>query len=87
MGSTMWWLQFAEGSAAVVAATSLAQARLIAVINGLGRASTLVEAYAVDADFLQLIPDDRIGKSLSKVEVDQVLERLKLAAPPRVRPS
>ena len=83
----MWWLQFAEGSAAIVAATSLAQARLIAVIHGFGRASTLVEAYEVDADFLQFIPEDRIGKRLSKVEVDQVMERLKLAAPPRVRPS
>jgi hypothetical protein len=83
----MWWLQFAEGSTAIVAATSLAQARLIAAIHGFGRASTLVEAYAVDAEFLQFIPEDRIGKRLSKAEVDQVLERLKLAAPSRVRPS
>jgi hypothetical protein len=83
----MWWLQFAEGSAAIVAEPSLAQARLIAVIQGFGRASTLVEAYAVDADFLQLIPEDRVGKKLEKGEVEQVLERLKLAAPPRVRPS
>jgi hypothetical protein len=58
----MWWLQFEEGNAAIVPASSLAQARLIAVIDGLGRASKLVEAYAVDADFLQLIPEDRIGR-------------------------
>jgi hypothetical protein len=75
----MWWLQFEEGNAAIVAAGSLAQARLIAVIDGLGRASTLVEAYAVDADFLQVIPEDRIGKKLSKIEVDEVLGRLRLA--------
>jgi hypothetical protein len=74
----MWWLQFEEGSAAVVAATSLAEARLTAVIAGLGRASTLVEGFAIDADFLQLIPDDRIGKRLSKYEVEEVLERLRL---------
>jgi hypothetical protein len=74
----MWWLQFEEGNAAIVAASSLAQARLIAVIDGLGRASALVEGYAVDADFLQLIPEDRIGKRLSKAEADEVLERLKV---------
>jgi hypothetical protein len=52
----MWWLQFEEGNAAIVVAASLAQARLIAVIEGLGRASALVEGYQVDADFLQVIP-------------------------------
>jgi hypothetical protein len=83
----MWWLQFAEGTAAIVPATSLAQARLIAVMDGLGRASALVEGYQVDADFLQLIPEDRIGKRLSKIEVDEVIERLKRAAPPPARPS
>ena len=74
----MWWLQFAEGSAAIVAATSLAEARLIAVIDGLGRASTLVEGYQIDAEFLQLIPDNRIGKRLSKDEVEEVLERRRI---------
>jgi hypothetical protein len=75
----MWWLQFAEGGAAIVAATSATQARLIAVIHGFGRASTLVEAYAIDADFLQFIPDNLIGKKLSTIEVDEVMRRLKLA--------
>jgi hypothetical protein len=78
----MWWLQFEEGCAAVVPAESLAQARMIAIIDGLGRASALVQGYAVDADFLQLIPEDRIGKRLSKAEADEVLERLKLVTRP-----
>jgi hypothetical protein len=81
----MWWLHFDEGTAAIVAATSLAHARLIAVMEGLGRAASLVEAYEIDADFLQLIPHERIGKRLSKVEVDEVLERLKLATRKRAR--
>jgi hypothetical protein len=76
----MWWLQFEDGTAAIVGASSLVQARLLAVIEGLGRAAALVEGYEVDAEFLQLIPDNRIGKKLSKIEVDEVLERLKLAA-------
>jgi hypothetical protein len=71
----MWWLQFEEGGAAVVAATSLVQARLIAVIHGLGRASKFVEGHPIDADFLQFIPDDLIGKELSKKEASEVLER------------
>jgi hypothetical protein len=76
----MWWLQFEEGTAAIVAATSLAHARLTAVIHGLGRASALVESYEIDANFLQLIPHESIGKKLPKIEVDEVLERLKLVA-------
>jgi hypothetical protein len=75
----MWWLAFEDGSAAIVVATSLAQARLLAVIDGLGRASALVEGYEIDADFLQFIPDNRIGEKLSKIEAVEVLRRLKLA--------
>jgi hypothetical protein len=71
----MWWLQFEEGKAAVVAATSLVQARLIAAGQGLGRASKFVEGYEVDADFLQFIPDNLIGKELSAKEASEVLER------------
>jgi hypothetical protein len=75
----MWWLQFEDGTAAIVAGSSLVQARLLAVIDGLGREAALVEGYEVDADFLQLIPDNLIGQKLSKLEVDEVMERLKLA--------
>jgi hypothetical protein len=71
----MWWLQFEEGNAAVVAATSLVQARLIAVAHGLGRASKFVEGYPIDADFLRFVPDDLIGKELSKEDASEVLER------------
>jgi hypothetical protein len=71
----MWWLQFEEGNAAVVAATSLVQARLIAVAHGLGRASKFVDGYPIDADFLQFIPGDLVGKELSKKEASEVLER------------
>jgi hypothetical protein len=72
----MWWLQFEEGNAAVVTATSLVQARLIAASQGLGRASKFVEGYEIDAEFLQFIPDDNlIGKELSAKEASEVLER------------
>jgi hypothetical protein len=71
----MWWLQFEEGNAAIVAATSLVQARLIAVAHGLGHASKFVEGYPIDADFLRFIPDNLIGKELSNKEASEVLER------------
>jgi hypothetical protein len=85
----MWWLQFAEGNAAVVAATSLVQARLIAASQGLGRASTFVEGYPIDAEFLRFIPSDLIGKELSNKEANEVLERrrvvMKYASRPQLR--
>jgi hypothetical protein len=71
----MWWLQFGGGNAAVVSATSLVQARLIAASQGLGQASKFVEGYPIDADFLQFVPDDLIGKELSTKEAADVLER------------
>jgi hypothetical protein len=71
----MWWLQFEEGNAAVVTAASLVQARLIAASQGLGQASRFVEGYPVDAEFLQFIPENLIGRNLSKKEADEVLER------------
>jgi hypothetical protein len=71
----MWWLQFEQGNASVVAATSLVQARLIAASQGLGQASRFVEGYEIDAEFLRFIPVDLIGKNLSKKEAAEVLER------------
>ena len=71
----MWWLQFEEGNAAIVAATSLVQARLLAASQGLGRASKFLEGYPIDAEFLRFIPNYLIGKELSKEEANEVLER------------
>jgi hypothetical protein len=74
----MWWLQFEEGNAAVVAATSLVHARLVATSQGLGRASKFVEGYPIDADFLRFIPSYLIGKELSKEEASEALERRRI---------
>ena len=69
----MWWLQFEEGNAAVVTATSLVQARLIAASQGLGRVSKFVEGHLIDDEFLRFIPI--IGKELSKDDASEVLEQ------------
>ena len=71
----MWWLQFEGGNAAVVAATTLAQARVIAAISGIGRASKFTEGYPIDDEFLRFIPSYLIGKELSKEDASEVLER------------
>ena len=71
----MWWLQFEGGNAAVVAATTLAQARVIAAINGIGRVSKFTEGYPIDDEFLRFIPSYLIGKELSKEDASEVLER------------
>jgi hypothetical protein len=71
----MWWLQFEGGNAAGVAATSLVQARLLAASRGLGQASRFLEGYPIDAEFLRFIPNDLVGKELSKEEASEVLER------------
>ena len=57
----MWWLSFLGGGVAIMEATSLAQARLLAVVNGLGRASQFVEGYSINPDLAALIPDGSIA--------------------------
>ncbi len=71
----MWWLQFEEGNAAVVTATSLVQVRLIAASQGLGRVSKFVEGHLIDDEFLRFIPSRFIGKELSKDDASEVLEQ------------
>ena len=43
----MWWLSFLGGGVAIMEATSLAHARLLAVVNGFGRASSRFDVSAM----------------------------------------
>jgi hypothetical protein len=72
----MWWLSFIDGSVVIMAASSLAHARLLAAANGLGRASHFVEGNPIDTSRLPPIPDEFIGKALSPVDARQLLEIL-----------
>jgi hypothetical protein len=74
----MWWLSFLGGGVAIMEATSLAQARLLAVVNGLGRASQFVEGYSINPDLAALIPDDSIGRILTSLEARKLLKLMKL---------
>jgi hypothetical protein len=72
----MWWLSFNDGSVVIIAASSLAHARLLAVAKGLGRASDFVEGSRIDTEHLPPIPGEFVGRMLSPVDARQLLEIL-----------
>jgi hypothetical protein len=49
-------------------AASLAQARLLAVVNGCGRASQFVEGYPIDAQLAARVPNHSVGRILTPAE-------------------
>jgi hypothetical protein len=73
---TMWWLSFADGSVVIIAASSLAHARLLAAAKGLGRASHFIEGNLIDAQRVPPIPLEFVGRMLSPVDARQLLEIL-----------
>lgn len=72
----MWWLSFADGSVVIIAASSLAHARLLAAAKGLGRASHFVEGNPIDTGRVPPIPVEFVGRMLSPVDARQLLEVL-----------
>jgi hypothetical protein len=73
----MWWLSFLGGRVVILEAVSLAQARLLAVANGLGRASQFVEGHSIRPDLAALIPVDSFGRMLTPEEARQLLKLMK----------
>ena len=72
----MWWLSFSDGSVVIIAASSLAHARLLAAAKGLGRASHFVEGNRIDTERLPPIPAEFVGKMLSPVDARQLIDIL-----------
>ena len=72
----MWWLSFSDGSVVIIAASSLAHARLLAAAKGLGRASHFIEGSRIDTEHLPPIPEEFVGKQLSPLDARQLLEIL-----------
>jgi hypothetical protein len=72
----MWWLSFSDGSVAIIPASSLTHARLLAAAKGLGRASTFVEGNPIDTERLPPIPKEFIGRMLTPVDARQLLDIL-----------
>jgi hypothetical protein len=72
----MWWLSFSDGSVVIIAASSLAHARLLAAAKGLGRASHFVEGNRIETERLPPIPAEFVGKMLSPVDARQLIDIL-----------
>jgi hypothetical protein len=73
----MWWLLFLGGRVVILEAVSLAQARLLAVANGLDRASQFVEGHSIHPDLAALIPVDSFGRILTPEKTRQLLKLMK----------
>jgi hypothetical protein len=73
----LWLLSFTgRCNAAVVRAETLIQARLLAVADGVGRASHFDEGFAIDPDCAAQIPPSLIGRPLSGDEAADLLTML-----------
>ena len=73
----MWWLSFVGGGDIIMEAVSLAQARLLAVAKGLGRASQFAEGHSIKPNLAELIPDGSVGRILTPVEARRLLKLMK----------
>ena len=62
----------------IIEGESLAHARLLATVNEFGRASQFADGDAIDSHLVELIPEDYIGRALSKADADDLLEQLRL---------
>jgi hypothetical protein len=72
----MWWLSFRDGSAAVIEATSLSHARTLASVREVGSVGQFVDGHRLSPELAALIPDDRIGRLLSRDDAWQLYDQL-----------
>jgi hypothetical protein len=64
----LWWLSFKGGRTVIVRAETLVHARLLAAADEVARAYLFDRGFRVDSEFEQMIPDDLIGRTLSRDE-------------------
>ena len=72
----LWMLSFGERGAAIVEAESMVHARLRAAVKGFVRASSFIGGCQIDPEFIPLIPDESIGRKLSREHTNELLEML-----------
>ncbi len=74
----LWWLSFKDGRTVIVQAETLVHGRLLsAVNNGMARAHLFDAGFQVDPEFEQMIPDELIGRTLSREEAADLQRRLR----------
>jgi hypothetical protein len=79
----LWVLSFGDRGAAIVEAESMSHARLRVAVKGLIRASSFIGGCQIDPEFIPLIPDESIGRRLSREDTSELLELLKHGPPRR----
>jgi hypothetical protein len=85
--TTLWWLKFIGGRVVIIEGESLAHARLLATVNEFGRASQFIGGYEIDCHLMALIPEDYIGRTLSRADADHLLQQLRLSNRGAARPT
>jgi hypothetical protein len=73
----LWWLSFKGGTTVVVRAETLVHARLLAAADKVARAHLFEAGFRVDPEFEEIIPDDLIGRTLSRNEAADLQRRLR----------
>jgi hypothetical protein len=79
----LWMLSFGDSGAAIIDAESMSHARLRVAVKGLIRASLFVGGCRIDPEFIPLIPEESIGRKLSREDTSELLELLKHGPPRR----
>jgi hypothetical protein len=74
---SLWWLSFKGGATIIVRAETLVHARLLAAADKVARAYLFDAGFQVDPEFEQMIPDDLIGRTLSRDEATDLQRRLR----------
>lgn len=72
----LWMLSFGDRGAAIIEAESMIHARLRVAVKGLVRASSFIGGCQIDPEFIPLIPDESIGRKLSREHSSELLELL-----------
>jgi hypothetical protein len=68
----VWWISFLEGGVFIVEASSLAHARMLAALHGVGRVGHFAEGHFIDEECATVIPQKFIGRMLSSHEARQI---------------
>jgi hypothetical protein len=68
----VWWISFLDGSVFIVQASSLAHARMLAALHGVGRVGHFVEGHFIDDERAAVIPQKFIGRMLSSHAARQI---------------
>jgi hypothetical protein len=64
----LWWLSFKDGATIIMRAETLVHARLLAAADKIARAHLFDAGFQVDPEFEQIIPDELIGRTLSRAK-------------------